>query len=258
MALRPLHELHHRRHGRNLGLGIVLAAFIAIIFGLTIVKVKKAIRPDTADGRQRNSADGGTGRMNPTRKTRTVAGLGAVIVFMGAHGLGRDAALQLVLRVTGYGGMTGVAEQGSESVLDREITVRFDANTEADMPWEFEPVERSMTLKIGEDGLAYFEAYNPTDRAIAGQAGYNVAPFTAGSYFNKVQCFCFTEQVLQPGERVEMPVYFYVDPEIVNDRDAKYTKTITLSYTFYEIDLPEDAAKQAAVQDGVQEKTSVN
>ncbi|ETX16090.1 cytochrome C oxidase assembly protein [Roseivivax halodurans JCM 10272] len=196
--------------------------------------------------------------MNLDRKTRTVAGLGAVIVFMGGMAWAAIPLYNWFCAVTGYGGTTNVAEQGSDSVLDREITVRFDANTEAGMPWEFRPVERSMTLKIGQDGLAYFEAYNPTDKPVAGQAGYNVAPFTAGSYFNKVQCFCFNEQVLQPGERVEMPVYFYVDPEIVNDRDAKYTKTITLSYTFYEIDLPEDAKAQAALQTGAQEETSVN
>ncbi|ETW13913.1 cytochrome C oxidase assembly protein [Roseivivax marinus] len=188
-------------------------------------------------------------------KTRTVAALGGVIVFMGAMAWASIPLYNWFCAVTGYGGTTNTAEAGSDTVLDQTITVRFDANVEAGMPWEFEAVEREMTLKIGEDGLAYFEAYNPTDHPIAGQAGYNVAPFTAGSYFNKVQCFCFTEQVLQPGERVEMPVYFYVDPAITEDRDAKFTKTITLSYTFYEIDLPQDA-QQAALDEA--EETSVN
>jgi cytochrome c oxidase assembly protein subunit 11 len=109
------------------------------------------------------------------------------------------------------------------------------------MPWEFKPVQREMTLRIGETGLAFYEAYNPTKRPVAGSASYNVAPFDAGGFFAKIDCFCFEEQVLQPGERVEMPVTFYVDPEIVDDRDAKYTKSITLSYTFYEIDLPQEA-----------------
>ncbi|SLN50070.1 Cytochrome c oxidase assembly protein CtaG [Roseivivax jejudonensis] len=189
------------------------------------------------------------------KKTRTVAGLGGVIVFMGAMSWAAIPLYNWFCAVTGYGGTTGVAEAGSDAVLDQTIKVRFDANTEARMPWEFRPMEREMELKIGEDGLAYYEAYNPTDRPVAGQAGYNVAPFTAGAYFEKVQCFCFNEQVLQPGERVEMPVYFYVDPEIVEDRDAKFTKTITLSYTFYEIDLP-DAAKQAAL--GEDSDTTVN
>ena len=110
------------------------------------------------------------------------------------------------------------------------------------MPWEFKPVQREMELKIGETGLAFYEAYNPTDHPVAGQAAYNVTPYSAGGYFEKIACFCFTEQVLQPGERVQMPVTFFVDPEIVNDRDAKYVHTITLSYTFYEIDLPEGYA----------------
>mgnify|MGYP003114082892 FL=1 len=97
-----------------------------------------------------------------------------------------------------------------------------------------------MELRIGETGLAFYEAYNPTDHPVAGQASYNVTPYAAGAFFEKIECFCFTEQVLAPGERVQMPVSFFVDPEIVEDRDGKYVHTITLSYTFYEIDLPED------------------
>ena len=99
-----------------------------------------------------------------------------------------------------------------------------------------------MEIRIGETGLAFYEAYNPTDRPIAGQASYNVTPYAAGAFFEKLECFCFTEQILAPGERVQMPVSFYVDPEIVNDRDGKFVHTITLSYTFYQIDLPEGYA----------------
>jgi cytochrome c oxidase assembly protein subunit 11 len=107
------------------------------------------------------------------------------------------------------------------------------------MPWTFKPVQLTMELKIGETGLAFYEAHNPTNRTVAGQASFNVFPYEAGGYFDKIDCFCFTEQVLEPGETVEMPVTFYVDPEIVNDPDAKGVQTITLSYTFHEIDLPE-------------------
>ena len=107
------------------------------------------------------------------------------------------------------------------------------------MPWEFRPLQREIEVKIGETTLAYYEAYNPTDRTVAGSASYNVAPYQAGGHFSKIDCFCFTEQVLEPGERVQMPVSFFVDPEITRDRDAKMVHTITLSYTFYEIDLPE-------------------
>jgi cytochrome c oxidase assembly protein subunit 11 len=118
--------------------------------------------------------------------------------------------------------------------------VRFDGSLNEDMPWEFKPVVNEMELRIGETGLAFYEAYNPTDHPVAGQASYNVTPYAAGAFFEKIECFCFTEQVLAPGERVQMPVSFFVDPEIVEDRDGKYVHTITLSYTFYEIDLPED------------------
>ncbi|REJ72083.1 MAG: cytochrome c oxidase assembly protein, partial [Proteobacteria bacterium] len=145
-------------------------------------------------------------------------------------------------RVTGFGGVTNTAEAGSDVVLDRTIKVRFDASLERDMPWEFKPMQRQMEIKIGETGLAFYEAYNPYDRPIAGSASYNVTPYEAGAFFTKIDCFCFEEQVLQPGERVQMPVTFFVDPELVDDRDAKYTKVITLSYTFYEIDLPEETA----------------
>jgi cytochrome c oxidase assembly protein subunit 11 len=145
-------------------------------------------------------------------------------------------------RTTGFGGTTSVADSGSDVILDRTVKIRFDANTDVGMPWQFKPVLREMTIRIGETGLAFYEAYNPTDRAIAGTATYNVMPYAAGGYFTKIACFCFDEQVLQPGERVEMPVSFYVDPEMVKDVDGQYVKEITLSYTFYQTDLPETQA----------------
>ncbi|WP_417672846.1 cytochrome c oxidase assembly protein [Pseudodonghicola sp.] len=173
---------------------------------------------------------------------RTVLQLVAVVVTMGALAWAAIPAYNWFCRVTGYGGETSVAETGSEVILDRTIKIRFDASKDRNMPWEFKPLQREVTLRIGETGLAFYEAYNPTDRPIAGQASYNVAPYSAGSYFDKIACFCFTEQVLQPGERVEMPVSFFVDPAIVEDPEAKFVRTITLSYTFYEIDLPEGFA----------------
>ncbi len=113
------------------------------------------------------------------------------------------------------------------------------------MPWIFKAEAPSMELKIGENGLAFYRAHNPTNRIVAGTASYNVSPDSAGAYFTKVACFCFTQQVLQPGETVDMPVSFYVDPEIVNDAEAKYVHEITLSYTFHETDLPEEQAALA-------------
>ena len=176
---------------------------------------------------------------------RTALQTVGVVVVMGALAWASVPFYDWFCRVTGFGGATSVAEAGSDTVLDQSITVRFDASLERDMPWEFTPVEREMELKIGETGLAFYEAHNPTDRPVAGQAAYNVAPYAAGGYFEKIECFCFTEQVLQPGETVMMPVSFYVDPEIVEDREAKYVHEITLSYTFYEIDLPEDTETAA-------------
>ncbi|OIQ27432.1 MAG: cytochrome c oxidase assembly protein [Alphaproteobacteria bacterium MedPE-SWcel] len=173
---------------------------------------------------------------------KTVVQLVGVVVVMGALAWASVPFYNWFCRVTGFGGVTQVAAGDSDTVLDQTIKVRFDASKDRGMPWEFKPVERIMELKIGETGLAFYEAYNPTDRPVAGQASYNVAPYSAGYYFEKIQCFCFNEQVLQPGERVMMPVTFFVDPEIVEDPEAKYVHTITLSYTFHEIDLPEGMA----------------
>ncbi|MEM6275406.1 MAG: cytochrome c oxidase assembly protein [Pseudomonadota bacterium] len=186
---------------------------------------------------------------------RTAAKLGGVVCLMLGLAYASVPFYDWFCRVTGFGGATGVSEVASDEVLNQEITIRFDAGLEADMPWFFKPETRTMKIKIGETGLAFYEAYNPTNRAVAGSASYNVAPYQAGSFFSKIDCFCFEEQVLQPGERVMMPVTFYVDPEIVDDREGQYIHAITLSYTFYEIDLPEDAEQAAldtddAVQDG--------
>ena len=173
---------------------------------------------------------------------KTVVSLVAVVLTMGALGWASVPLYDWFCHVTGYGGETSTATAGSDEILERTVKVRFDASKERGFPWEFKPMQREMELRIGETGLAFYKAYNPTDHPIAGQSSYNVTPFEAGSFFTKIDCFCFTEQILQPGERVEMPVTFYVDPEMVDDRDAKLVHTITLSYTFYEIDMPEDHA----------------
>ena len=173
---------------------------------------------------------------------KTVFQTVGVVVLMGGLAWASVPFYDWFCRVTGFGGVTNTAETGSDVILDQTITIRFDASLDRGMPWTFKPVQREMTLRIGETGLAFYEAHNPTDHPVAGQAAYNVTPYEAGYFFDKIECFCFTEQVLQPGETVEMPVSFYVDPAIVNDRDAKYVHTITLSYTFYEIDLPDEQA----------------
>ncbi|SDM22513.1 cytochrome c oxidase assembly protein [Maricaulis salignorans] len=152
----------------------------------------------------------------------------------------------LFCQVTGYGGTTQIAIGEAGAVLDREMTVLFDANTGRGLPWEFEPVQRSLTLNVGESGLAYYRATNVSDRPITGVATYNVAPFKAAIYFSKIECFCFTEQTLEPGESIDMPVLFFVDPLIAEERFLDDVHAITLSYTFFETDgaasSPSDAA----------------
>ncbi|QGY00296.1 cytochrome c oxidase assembly protein [Roseovarius faecimaris] len=187
-------------------------------------------------------------------KQKTVLKLVGVGVTMGALAWASVPFYDWFCRVTGFGGEPGVASAAPGEILDQTITVRFDASKERGMPWDFKPMAREMEIRIGETGLAFYEAYNPTDRPIAGSASYNVAPYEAGGFFTKIDCFCFEEQVLQPGERVEMPVTFYVDPEIVSDREGQYIHTITLGYTFYEIDLPE--AQAALVQDATADTTT--
>lgn len=172
--------------------------------------------------------------------SKTVWKLFGVVSFMLALGFASVPLYDLFCRVTGFGGTTGVAETGSDVILDQTILIRFDASLDSEMEWEFEAPSEPMEIRIGETGMAFYTAYNPTDRPIAGTASYNVTPYVAGGYFSKIACFCFTEQILYPGERVEMPVTFYVDPEIVNDPEASHIPAITLSYTFYETDLPED------------------
>ncbi|MFB0931257.1 MAG: cytochrome c oxidase assembly protein [Ascidiaceihabitans sp.] len=184
-----------------------------------------------------------------TGPQKTVAQTVSLVVLMGGLAWASVPFYDWFCRVTGFGGTTGISTVAPDDVLEQTIKVRFDASLHSDMDWDFKPEVHEMELRIGETGLAFYEAHNPTDRPIAGQASYNVTPYQAGYFFNKIDCFCFEEQVLQPGETVMMPVSFYVDPEIVTDRDAKYVHTITLSYTFYEIDLPEGFAALDAVTD---------
>jgi len=181
---------------------------------------------------------------------KTVIPLVGVILGMASMAWAAIPLYDAFCRVTGFGGTTQVSDAGSDRVLDRTVTIRFDASTVRDMPWEFRPAQTTMEIRIAETVLAFYEAFNPTDRVVAGTASYNVAPFSVGGYFTKVDCFCFTEQVLQPGERVQMPVTFYVDPEIVDDPETERVNTITLSYTFYETEL--DSQTVAS-----QEQTSV-
>jgi cytochrome c oxidase assembly protein subunit 11 len=143
---------------------------------------------------------------------------------------------RLFCQVTGYGGTPKiVAESDAPATSERTITVRFDANTNPKLPWRFKPVQKEMTVRMGEQALAFYEAESLSDIKTLGQATYNVTPFKVGAYFNKIDCFCFDEQALAPGQTVSMPVQFFVDPEIFDDPTTKEVKTITLSYTFFKV-----------------------
>jgi len=179
---------------------------------------------------------------------RTVVQTVSVVFLMGGLAWASVPFYDWFCRVTGFGGATNVAEAASDVILDETIKIRFDASLERDMPWTFKPEVREMEIRIGETGLAFYEAHNPLDVPIAGQAAYNVTPYEAGAFFDKIECFCFTEQVLMPGETVMMPVSFFVDPAIVDDREGQYVHTITLSYTFYEIDLPDEEIQASLAQ----------
>ena len=150
----------------------------------------------------------------------------------------------LFCQVTGFGGTTQRAEAAPGVALDRTVKVRFNADVNAALPWSFHPNQREVTLKIGETYIASYRALNRSDTATVGTAVYNVTPEKAGAYFNKIECFCFTEQVLHPGEEVDMPVAFFVDPAIATDPKMEDVTTITLSYTFFRAKQPEAALAQ--------------
>ena len=141
---------------------------------------------------------------------------------------------KLFCQVTGYGGTTKAVESADGiNVIDRDIKVRFDANISPDLAWDFRAMQRDVTIKLGEQKQISYVARNLSDKPLTGSATFNVTPQSAGAYFNKMQCFCFTETTLQPGEELEMPVVFFVDPELIDEVETKNIHTITLSYTFF-------------------------
>jgi cytochrome c oxidase assembly protein subunit 11 len=167
------------------------------------------------------------------RKRLTLVILGGVVCGMVGLSFAAVPLYDLFCRVTGFGGTTQTAEQAPAEIGERMVTVRFNSDVARDIPWRFKPAQREVKMHVGEVALAFYTATNESDRAILGSATFNVTPQKAGIYFNKVDCFCFEEQMLRPGESVEMPVTFFVDPEIANDRNLDDVTTITLSYTFF-------------------------
>jgi cytochrome c oxidase assembly protein subunit 11 len=166
--------------------------------------------------------------------------------FMIAAAFASVPFYRIFCQVTGYNGTTQRADAPSTRVLDRAITIRFDANVSSDLAWSFRPVQGPVHIKIGENTLVFFEARNLTDTPLTGTASFNVTPEDAGAYFDKIQCFCFTEQTLEPHQTVQMPVSFFIDPAIMDDPNARRIEEIVLSYTFFKVDKPAAAKAEGA------------
>ncbi len=188
--------------------------------------------------------------MTPERRNRRTAAIAASVA---ASMLGLAYAsvplYALFCQTTGFGGTTQRADAAPATTSDRSISVRFDANTASSLNWTFNPEQLEMKVKLGEQGMAFYRATNTSSRSLTGTAVFNVTPVSAGAYFNKIQCFCFTEQTLAAGQSVDMPVVFFVDPALADDADTKLIDTITLSYTFYPVEKPKAVSAVAAPAD---------
>ena len=167
------------------------------------------------------------------RNARTGVVLAGIVAGMVGLSFASVPLYRLFCQVTGYGGTTQVADSAPGAAADRVIEVRFNADVDPQLPWAFRPAQRAISVRVGEPALAYYVAQNLTDRPVVGTAVFNVTPLKAGVYFDKIQCFCFDEQRLEPGQEVDMAVNFFVDPAIMDDRNLDDVKTITLSYTFF-------------------------
>lgn len=178
------------------------------------------------------------------KNRRIVIGVVGTVALMTALAFASVPLYRLFCQVTGFGGTPARVEAAPTGLGDRVVEVRFDSNVAPGLPWRFEPEQRSVRVRLGEQGLVYFKAANRSDKPIVGQATFNVTPLKAGQYFDKIQCFCFTEQKLEPGQVVDMPVTFFVDPKLAEDRNMRDVTTITLSYTFFHA--KDDAANLAA------------
>lgn len=175
---------------------------------------------------------------------RTALSLASLVVCMVGLSFASVPLYDLFCRVTGFGGTTQIADKDATEILDRTVMVRFNANVQPDLNWHFKPAQKVIESRVGETQLAFYEAVNLGDEPVVATAVFNVSPDKAGLYFDKIDCFCFTEQILKPGERADMPVSFYIDPEMARDVKMDGVTTITLSYTFYK------AQDQSAVQAG--------
>lgn len=180
--------------------------------------------------------------------SRVVAMCLGMVLGMGGLAYASVPLYELFCQVTGYGGTTQQVDAEAAAgvgIIDRDINVRFDANTAAVLQWDFAPEERQVTVKMGEQMIINYVAKNLSNKPIVGMASFNVTPQAAGVFFNKIECFCFTDTYIEPGETLNMPVTFYIDPEMDKEKAMKALNTITLSYTFYESETsPEEALQE--------------
>ncbi len=168
------------------------------------------------------------------KNTKTLLSVFGIVIVMVGTAFASVPLYSLFCRVTGWGGTTQVSESAPTEITDREVTVKFNADTERGMPWRFEPEQRDVTLNVGAQALVSYRAQNLGNKTVTGTAVYNVSPPKVGKYFHKIECFCFQEQALNPKQNVSMPIVFYVDPAFNDDPYMDDVSVITLSYTFYE------------------------
>ena len=163
----------------------------------------------------------------------------AIVVFMVSLSFAAVPLYDLFCRVTGFGGATQISQQLPDKIIDREVSVFFNADTSQNLPWNFKPEARKIDVKLGQKGFISYIAHNSSNKPVTGTAVYNVVPAKAGKYFHKIQCFCFGEQLLEPNQTVDMPVMFYVDPAMDDDPNMDDVGSITLSYTFFKAETEE-------------------
>jgi cytochrome c oxidase assembly protein subunit 11 len=182
--------------------------------------------------------------MEKNKKTMFI--LTGVGVAMLGLGFASDPLYDTFCRITGYGGTPQIAEDNFSEVIDRTVTVKFDSNVASGLPWDFKPDQRSMDIKVGQSGLAYYTVRNESDVPLVGVASFNVTPIKAAPYFVKTDCFCFEEQTIQPGQELPLPVLFFVDSQLDEEKRLDDVKEITLSYTFFETDEEAQIATQSS------------
>jgi cytochrome c oxidase assembly protein subunit 11 len=187
-------------------------------------------------------------RMTRNRTTQLI--LVGVAIGMLTLGFYSKTLYDTFCKVTGFGGTPKIAmnEDNLSVVLDRVVTVNFDSNVSTDLPWQFRPTQRSMDVQLGQTGLAYYTAKNTSDKPVTGVATFNVTPQKAAEYFVKTECFCFTDQTLQPGEEMDMPVLFFIDPEMDASERHSDVKDVVLSYTFFVADNQPEVAAENSVE----------